>query len=44
MGFTQSKLDSAIWYRLREDESQYDYFSHHVYDFYYQEIKVSKDG
>ena len=33
MGFTQSKLDSAIWFRLREDESQYDYFSHHVDDF-----------
>ena len=33
MGFTQSKLDSAIWYRLREDESQYDYFLHHVDDF-----------
>ena len=33
MGFTQSKLDSTIWYRLREDESQCDYFSHHVDDF-----------
>ena len=33
MEFTQSKLGSAIWYRLREDESQYDYFSHHVDDF-----------
>ena len=33
MGFKQCKLDSAIWYRLREDESQYDYFSHHVDDF-----------
>ena len=33
MGFKKSKLDNTIWYRLRDDESQYDYFSHHVDDF-----------
>ena len=33
MGLKQSKLDPAIWYRLRNDKKGYDYFSHHVDDF-----------
>ena len=33
LGFTQSQLDLALWYRLRKDQSGYDYFSHHVDDF-----------
>ena len=30
LGFRQSKLDLALWYREREDGTGYDYFSHHV--------------
>ena len=33
IGFKQSLLDGTIWYRLREDPTQYDYFSHYVDDF-----------
>ena len=33
MGFKIFIGDSAFWYRLCDDESGYDYFSHHVDDF-----------
>ena len=33
LGFSQSKLDPALWFRLRKDQKGYDYFSHHEDDF-----------
>ena len=33
LGFKQSLLDPALWYRLRNEKKAYDYFSHHVDDF-----------
>ena len=33
LGFKQSKIDSALWYKQREDGLGYDYFTHHIDDF-----------
>ncbi|MGH2414505.1 MAG: reverse transcriptase domain-containing protein [Microcystaceae cyanobacterium] len=33
MGFSRSRLDPSIWYRMRDDGSGYDYIAHHVDDF-----------
>ena len=33
LGFKQSLLNPALWYKLRENKKSYDYFSHHVDNF-----------
>jgi hypothetical protein len=33
MSFFISRLDSAVWYKLRDDKSRYDYLARHVDDF-----------
>ena len=42
LGFKQSKIDSALWYKPRADGSGYDYFTHHVDDFLITGIIVKK--
>ncbi|MGH2412903.1 MAG: reverse transcriptase domain-containing protein, partial [Microcystaceae cyanobacterium] len=33
MGFNKSSLDGSLWYKMREDQTGYDYIGHHVDDF-----------